>query len=147
MAELLSDRPEQPQITIEKEVAKKGADAEVEAYMAAIQAMHGEISMMLSEPCALGGEQSSMVLVQDLVQIDTSLRTSAANALRHCWFQSRAPATPALTAHRSAARIQMMDIARAVARAFTLFTGIRGDCRDRGVHVVLEVVADWMEQK
>ena len=135
LAELLSDRPEQLQITIEKEaVANKGVDAEVEAYLAAIQEMHGEISVLLTDPSAHGGGASSMMLVQHLVQMDASLRPSAGDALQHGWFQTQVPSTPVLTAHRSTARRQMMEISRAVARAWTLMSGIRGG---GGVHVVM----------
>ena len=143
LAELLSERPEQPLVVVEKGVSeRRGGDAEVEAYMAGIRAMLGEIGMLLSETGALG-EDPSLMLVQQMVQVDTQLRISADTALRHPWFQSPGPATPALTAHRSAARSQMLDIARAVARAYTLLAGIRGGLHHGKVDVAVVVVAHW----
>ena len=56
LAELLSDRPDQVQVSVKKTELPRSADAEVDAYLGAIQEMHGEISVLLIDPSALGGE-------------------------------------------------------------------------------------------
>ena len=124
LAELLSDRPEQLQVFIDKEaVAKKGPNAEVEAYLVAIRAMLAGISMLL---CVHREEAGGIMLVQQMLHMDPTQRPSASDALQHGWFQARHAYTPVLTVYRSTARKRMLEISQAVARAWILLAAIRG---------------------
>ena len=124
LAELFSDRPEQLQVCIDKEaVAKKGPNAEVDAYLVAIQAMLAGINMLL---CIHREEASGIMLVQQMLHMEPTQRPSASDALQHGWFQALNASTPELTVHRSTARKRMLEISHAVARAWILLAGIRG---------------------
>ena len=93
--------------------------------MAAIQEMHGEISVLFIDPSTPGGGQQYDVGVayaaNRCITVSWSGRCVAARLV-----PDTSPSHP--SANRSQERGQkgMMDISRAVARAWTLMAGIRG---------------------
>ena len=126
LAELLSEQPWELQVRVRRPDSGLRDDAEeVEAYMAAIRTLRAEMGTALSEANITGMDSRGIALAQDMLQVSASIRCSAEEALAR-WFEAPAASTTALTAHRSAGRDHIVEVARVVARAYVLFSGIRG---------------------